>query len=317
MKYKDLFDAQHEYCKTDDYPDTAIRQHAFIAGAKWVIKYLNELSATGALEAITNLHDELQEEEELTKWTLKKMSPFVPNKCESCDRFDECYTVSGRMRELCKMYGANVVFKRKERSMSIQRPLSHLRETINFKNKNYIISIMKNLNAYRDQAYKIACEHGFHEEELSIEHLKCLIVSELMEAVEADRKSNNADMDAFDKYEGLISFDENFERHVKDTVEDELADACIRIFDLAGYKNIDLDFESGKTTIINPKGTLTEKIYNAVHILVGCEQLNRCLILTMIRIFLIAESIGIDIEKHILLKMEYNYLRTYKHGKKY
>ena len=178
---------------------------------------------------------------------------------------------------------------------------------------------MKNLNAYRDQAYKIACEHGFHEEELSIEHLKCLIVSELMEAVEADRKSNNADMDAFDKYEGLISFDENFERHVKDTVEDELADACIRIFDLAGYKNIDidLDFESGKTTIINPKGTLTEKIYNAVHILVGCEQLNRCLILTMIRIFLIAESIGIDIEKHILLKMKYNYLRTYKHGKKY
>lgn len=132
MKYKDLFDAQHEYCKTDDYPDTAIRQHAFISGAKWVIKYLNELSATGALEAITNLHDELQEEEELTKWALKKMSPFVPNKCESCDRFDECYTGSGRMRELCKMYGANVVFKRKERSMSIQRPLSHLRENDKF-----------------------------------------------------------------------------------------------------------------------------------------------------------------------------------------
>ena len=114
MTYKDLFDAQHEYCTTEDYPGTAIRPHAFIAGAKCVIKYLNDLSANEVLEAITNLHDELQEEEMLTKWTLKKMSPFVPNKCESCDRFDECYTRSGRMREFCKMYGANVVFKRKE-----------------------------------------------------------------------------------------------------------------------------------------------------------------------------------------------------------
>ena len=102
MTYKDLFDAQHEYCTTEDYPGTAIRPHAFIAGAKCVIKYLNDLSANEALEAITNLHDELQEEEMLTKWTLKKMSPFVPNKCESCDRFDECYTRSGRMREFCK-----------------------------------------------------------------------------------------------------------------------------------------------------------------------------------------------------------------------
>lgn len=176
---------------------------------------------------------------------------------------------------------------------------------------------MKNLNTYRDQAYKIACEHGFHETPHSVEHLKCLIVSELMEAVEADRKSYNADMDAFDKYEGLISFDENFERHVKDTVSDELADACIRIFDLAGYKNIDLDIESRKTPVIVPVGTFTEKIYDVVHVLVGCEQLNRCLTLTLMRIFLLAEGMGIDIGKHIQLKMEYNASRPYKHGKKY
>lgn len=174
---------------------------------------------------------------------------------------------------------------------------------------------MKNLNTYRDQAYKTACEHGFHETPHSVEHLKCLIVSELMEAVEADRKSYNADMDAFDKYEGLISFDENFERHVKDTVADELADACIRIFDLAGYKNIDL--ESRKTPAIVPVGTFTEKIYDVVHVLVGCEQLNRCLKLTLMRIFLLAVVMGIDIEKHIQLKMEYNASRPYKHGKKY
>lgn len=38
MTYKNLFDAQHGYCQTELYPGTAVRPHAFIAGAKWVIK---------------------------------------------------------------------------------------------------------------------------------------------------------------------------------------------------------------------------------------------------------------------------------------
>lgn len=114
MTYKDLFDAQHEYCTTEDYPGTAIRPHAFIAGAKWVIKCLSTIPVDEVVDEVVEIYEEIKQEEELTKWTLKKMSPFVPNKCESCDRFDECYTRSGRMREFCKMYGANVVFKRKE-----------------------------------------------------------------------------------------------------------------------------------------------------------------------------------------------------------
>ena len=43
------------------------------------------------------------------------------------------------------------------------------------------------LNKLRDQAYKSACDHGFHDEPYSIIYYKCLIISELMEAVEADR----------------------------------------------------------------------------------------------------------------------------------
>lgn len=49
-----------------------------------------------------------------------------------------------------------------------------------------------NLNELRDRAYKTACEHGFHDEELSNEHCLCLVLSELMEAVEADRKGRFA-----------------------------------------------------------------------------------------------------------------------------
>lgn len=175
------------------------------------------------------------------------------------------------------------------------------------------------LNKLRDQAYHNALEHGFHDEEHdSIEHYKCLIISELMEAVEADRKGLRADMDAFDKYEGRISFKENFERHIKDTVDDELADACIRILDLAGYKNIDLETEVHHLPVRMLKGRLfTEQIYSIVHVLVGCEQLNRCLAITMTSIFLLADVKNADINRHIHLKMQYNQSRQRLHGKCY
>lgn len=175
-----------------------------------------------------------------------------------------------------------------------------------------------NLNELRDRAYRNACEHGFHEEDHSVNHCKCLIISELMEAVEADRKGLHSDMESFEKYETRrITFEENFERHIKDTVEDELSDACIRIFDLAGYKDIDLEFECAKTAEFNSEGMFTDKIYNVVHVLVGCELLGRCLALTLKRIFSIAEDMGVNIEHHINLKMQYNESRPRLHGKKY
>ena len=48
-------------------------------------------------------------------------------------------------------------------------------------------------NALRDRAYKCACAHGFHNTELINEHFLCLVISELMEAVEADRKNRRFD----------------------------------------------------------------------------------------------------------------------------
>lgn len=45
-----------------------------------------------------------------------------------------------------------------------------------------------NLNELRDKAYRIACDHGFHDKELSNEHCLMLVITELSEAVEADRK---------------------------------------------------------------------------------------------------------------------------------
>ena len=97
-----------------------------------------------------------------------------------------------------------------------------------------------NLNELRDKAYQCAVVHGWHEENLSDEHFLCLVISELMEAVEADRKGSHADFEAFNKYYNRIDFKENFERQIKGTVEEELADTCIRLLDLAGLRNVDL-----------------------------------------------------------------------------
>jgi hypothetical protein len=55
-----------------------------------------------------------------------------------------------------------------------------------------------NLNELRDRAYKIARDHGFHDADWSNEHLLCLVISELMEAVEADRNDSRANMIGFE-----------------------------------------------------------------------------------------------------------------------
>lgn len=179
------------------------------------------------------------------------------------------------------------------------------------------------LNKLRDQAYKSACEHGFHDETYSINHYLCLIISELMEAVEADRIRDYADMDAYEEYEGRITFEENFVRHIKNTVEDELADACIRILDMFGatedFRNIDLNKAINDLKVkdgFDHYRLFTEKIYSLVRGICASRFIVD-LVRTLKRIFILADSLGIDIERHIELKMQYNQSRPRLHGKKY
>lgn len=77
-----------------------------------------------------------------------------------------------------------------------------------------------------------------------------LIVSELAEAMEADRNQHYAYRSLDSQLQLLTLADKDelkdqdrivFEQTVKNTFEDELADAVIRIFDLAEYMKIDLE----------------------------------------------------------------------------
>ena len=134
----------------------------------------------------------------------------------------------------------------------------------------------KTINTLIKLAHEKAKNGGWWDAERNIGELLMLIVSELSEGLEALRKDHYADKSVVtDLYNDLAinSHDEefvlneeqwknSFENNVKNTFEDELADVAIRLFDLCGGLNVDL-------------------------------------------------------EKHIDLKMKYNSMRGYKHGKKF
>lgn len=109
---------------------------------------------------------------------------------------------------------------------------------------------------------------GFWDEDYNLSEKLMLVVSEIAEAQEADRKERFANLNEsqISVLKGWVQDDDFFIREftnkVKDTFEDEMADAVIRILDLCYHR-------------------------------------------------------GIDLESHIELKMRYNSLRPYKHGKKY
>ena len=92
-------------------------------------------------------------------------------------------------------------------------------------------------------AHSAAQEKGFWDGGgHNISEKLMLIVSELGEAQEALRKDKHTDPGEIALVEGAEdTFVEDFQTIVKDTFEDELADAVIRIADLAGHLRIDLE----------------------------------------------------------------------------
>jgi len=175
----------------------------------------------------------------------------------------------------------------KNELIAVFRPHDSIDAEIRINDLNEIKN-MKTLNKLRDEIHEYAINKGFWNKERETGTLLMLIVSEISETLEADRSEKYCDLMRYyekrqDEFifkhkqetdpmfyprstELILTDDEiekqTFEHYVKDTFEDELADAVIRILDLCGAK-------------------------------------------------------GIDIEKHIELKMKYNATRERMHGKKY
>lgn len=179
---------------------------------------------------------------------------------------------------------------------------------------------MKDLNKLSKDIYEANKAKGFHEEKHSEEHMMCLVVSELMEAVEADRKGRKANLKAFydngacERYLHNENYKEAFEKYIKDTVADELADAVIRLLDTAGALGVDANLFNTNLSVFG--NSFTENIYDIFSGIV-MNNANISIPYGIGRIEKLCSSLNIDLWQHVDLKLKYNSLRPYKHGKQY
>lgn len=172
------------------------------------------------------------------------------------------------------------------------------------------------MNELKNQAYHCAVAYGWHKQNLSNEHCLCLVISELMGAVEADRKGRHALRIQFVDYMGAMKRSDDeffyaFTHTIKDSVEDKLSDAFIRLLDLAGLRDIDLDdFDYiGSDTDDYSGMSFTESMYHITRYVMDYDIPE-----TLNEILAFCEDRDIDILWHIGQKMRYNELRNCKHG---
>ena len=163
-----------------------------------------------------------------------------------------------------------------------------------------------------------------------------LAFGELHEAIEADRHGKWAKLDpdtidTLQRIEGA-PYAQTFLSEVKDTVEDEIADAVKRLLDLLGWL-----LKTKRTTEI-----LTESDLSKVYGILDTQRPGEELTLLLLRIVAdtlgywrlgllrekgilyaiksleqLCDHLGIDLMTHIELKTKYNETRPAKHGKKY
>lgn len=99
------------------------------------------------------------------------------------------------------------------------------------------------LNEYAKNYYETAKSKGFWDKPRNVGEMLMLITSELGEAMDAHRGDKFANKEGFEEdITKGVPLKEAFEKNIKDTFEDEIADVLIRLFDMAGGLNIDLDY---------------------------------------------------------------------------
>lgn len=189
-----------------------------------------------------------------------------------------------------------------------------------------------NLNKLRDEAYATAKANGWHNEEHSDSHCLMLIITEIAEAVNADRSNKHADVASFKEIMNDIPsgatlaerndwFRKAFENHVKNSVEDELSNVVIRCLDLAGLRNIDFHYAD----MLLSEGVKEVQVPFPELMYFACEEityhsydLTEKLNALVAGIIAYCKQKNIDLEFFIETKMKYNSLRGYRHGgKKY
>lgn len=183
------------------------------------------------------------------------------------------------------------------------------------------------LNELAGEIHQVNVDKGFWKDAESIITKSSLVISELYEMVEAHRKDRwcNINIDDFEYMVTKMPYTTAFEKSIKDTVEDELADTIIRCLDLHWFlygevmfldpKVEQLDYDALEELDIknNIEDLHTLILSLATVILAGIEY-------TLQPILLLCDKMGMsaeDILFHIEQKIKYNKTREKMHGKKY
>ena len=178
-----------------------------------------------------------------------------------------------------------------------------------------------NLNELRDEAYSIAKANGWHEEEHSDSHWLMLIITEIAEAVQADRKDRHTDIGLFKALLETYANDDavfkyEFETHVKNGVEDELADIIIRCLDYSALRGICLDYVPLFITDYCRDKSIVKRDFPTFAYFLTFKAVNGDVTDVLARVIAYCKLKGIDLDFFIRAKMKYNRLRGYKHGGK-
>ena len=158
--------------------------------------------------------------------------------------------------------------------------------------------------------HNAAVANGWWEEPKTKAMNYALVISELMEALEAVRKDRYTDREAYEKTQDFSL--------VKDTFEDELGDAMIRIFDWMGWNS----YAWKKAPTVKFKGTLEEDLLEIVQRAIDAtksisEEYVANELLASIELFWQTYGKSKDRDFHIQKKLEFNATRGHKHGKKF
>lgn len=191
------------------------------------------------------------------------------------------------------------------------------------------------LNTLSKEVFEANKAKGFYDVEVSNETLLMLVIRELSEAVEADRKGKRAKIKFFeaelvseknhdiDKWKRAPSDAFSFQSNIKDTVEDELADAVIRLLDLAGLRGLSIRYDDARTDKIDDQ-TLSEFSFWLINYLfctygyiLDKDSLTHKISRIIPQIEYYFEINQIDLRQHVSLKLKYNQTRPMKHGKNY
>src|SRR5699024_10363799 len=99
--------------------------------------------------------------------------------------------------------------------------------------------------------------------------------------------------------------------------EDELADAVIRLLDLAGLRKLNLN-RFALVNVVSKKKIFTENIYAIVRDIINYKySLEELVNYAITQVFVLADRLGIALFWHIEQKMRYNEIRPMLNGKAY